>query len=153
MESVKVEPEYPVLPIEYYQSAEGSAVENPPVVLVTEKLAAVAEVPVVGESSASEETAPPAPEQTLPPVIGEEDPAPSPQQEETPAEDPTSAPAPKPTRAPGGNPEKYPVFSRFFPSRRLHLKGDPEAQAPRAGVKIWPAEPGSSLLNRMLNGD
>ncbi len=126
-------------------SSSGSAEEAPPAVLVPLQ----EEKPPAASGDAAGNPPPQGkPERTLPPVIGEEDPAPSPQQEETPAEDPTLAPAPKPTRASGGNPEKHPVF----PSRRLHLKGDPEAQAPRAGVKIWPAEPGGSLLNRMLNG-
>jgi hypothetical protein len=138
-----VEPEYPVSSIADASPSSGSAEEAPPAVLVPLQ---EEEPPAAFGDAAG--NPPPQVKQTLPPVIGEEDPAPSPPAEETQASDPTPTLSPKPTRAPGGNPEKYPVF----PSRRLHLKGDPEAQAPRAGVKIWPAEPGSSLLNRMLNG-
>lgn len=36
------------------------------------------------------------------------------------------------------NLQKYPVFSTFWPSRRLNMEGDPEAKAPIPGEKIWP---------------
>ena len=48
------------------------------------------------------------------------------------------------------NTKKYPVFSGTFPSRRLRLAGDPDAQAPIPGDLIWPAEDAASLLEQML---
>ena len=124
-EPVRVEPEYPVSPNTYQQPSSSVPSEaDVPVVLVTEK----------------------------PPVSAEirDDPAFTP----PPTAAPTATLKPNPSRTapPASADDKYPVFSRFFPARRLHLKGDPEARAPRAGVKIWPEEPGMSLLNRMLNG-
>ena len=42
------------------------------------------------------------------------------------------------TRRNSRNLQKYPVFSVFWPSRRLNMEGDPEAKAPIPGEKIWP---------------
>ena len=105
-------------------------------------------------------TNPPVADLTLPPAIPTDTPVPVP--------DVTVAPAtPKPTGASSGfsgssdsvgvrgrDYKRHPVFSGAFPSRRLNLPGDPEAQAPRAGTKIWPEEEkneAQSLLDKMLN--
>jgi hypothetical protein len=48
---------------------------------------------------------------------------------------------------------KYPYFSEAYPARRLDLPGDPEAQAPIPGEKIWPLEGVPSLLQQILRGD
>ena len=48
---------------------------------------------------------------------------------------------------------KYPYFSEAYPARRLDLPGDPEAQAPIPGEKIWPLEGVPSLLQQMLRGE
>ena len=48
---------------------------------------------------------------------------------------------------------RFPVFSAAYPSRRLRMEGDPEAEAPVPGVRIWP-EPGtSSPLRQVVGGD
>ena len=44
---------------------------------------------------------------------------------------------------------KYPVFSSFWPSRRLNLEGDPDAQASAAGTRVS----SGSLLKDMVGGD
>ena len=44
------------------------------------------------------------------------------------------------------NLQKYPVFSTFWPSRRLNMEGDPEAKAPIPGEKIWPV----SFLDHLI---
>ena len=41
---------------------------------------------------------------------------------------------------------RYPVFSAFWPSRRLNMEGDPAAKAPIPGEKIWPA----SFLDHLI---
>lgn len=46
---------------------------------------------------------------------------------------------------------KYPLFSVYYPSRRLNMEGDPDAWANIPGEKIYPIS-GSSLLTEMLNG-
>ena len=148
-----MEPEYPVQPIESYESPSGPAEEEPAIILVKEETPVSGSVPVIQENTKAEAAAPQAEEETLPPVIGE-DPTFTP----PPTSPPTDAPAEttKPSKTPPPNPkdfqlDKFQVFSRFFPSRHLNLFADPEARAPRAGVKIWPEEPGKSLLERMLN--
>lgn len=49
------------------------------------------------------------------------------------------------------NYDKYPLFSVYYPSRRLNMEGDPDAWANIPGEKIYPIS-GSSLLTEMLNG-
>ena len=46
---------------------------------------------------------------------------------------------------------KYPLFSAYYPSRRLNMEGDPDAWANIPGEKIYPIS-GTSLLAEMLNG-
>lgn len=147
-ESPVTPPEEPVPKIRNHpESAGAELTTEAPIVLVTEKPAEPAEAPPVPQPQA-ELTAPPAPEVTLPPVIAEQ-----PTETPPPTEPPKVTPTPKPRTSSNTTTEKYPSFSRFFPARRLHLKGDPEARAQRAGILIWPEEPGMSLLERMLNAD
>ena len=49
------------------------------------------------------------------------------------------------------NYDKYPLFSVYYPSRRLNMEGDPDAWANIPGEKIYPIS-GTSLLAEMLNG-
>lgn len=148
-EPVHVEPEYPVSPVDMNQQpSSGSSGAEVPLVLVTEKPPVSAEVPAAQQVPQPQLTAPPAPQVTLPPVIADQ-----PTFTPPPTEPPKVTPTPKPRVSSNSVTDKYPPFSRFFPARRLHLKGDPEAQAPRAGILIWPEEPGMSLLERMLNAD
>lgn len=144
-------PEEPVPKIRNHPECAGAELTTEaPIVLETEKPDEPAEAPPMQQlpQPQAELTAPPAPEVTLPPVIAEQ-----PTETPPPTEPPTITPTPKPRTSSITTTEKYPAFSRFFPARRLHLKGDPEARAPRAGTKIWPEEPGMSLLERMLNAD
>jgi hypothetical protein len=153
-----VDPEDPVMPPEEPvpkirnnpQSTGTELMTEAPIILVTKKPAEPAEAPPVQQALQPqvELTAPPTPKVTLPPVIAEQ-----PTDTPLPTEPPKVTPTPKPRSPSNSTTDKYPPFSRFFPARRLHLKGDPEAQAPRAGIKIWPEEPGMSLLERMLNAD
>ena len=46
---------------------------------------------------------------------------------------------------------KYPLFSAYYPSRRLNMECDPDAWANIPGEKIYPIS-GTSLLAEMLNG-
>lgn len=56
-----------------------------------------------------------------------------------------------PPRPQPRNYAKYPLFSVYYPSRRLNMEGDPDAWANIPGEKIYPIS-GSSLLTEMLNG-
>lgn len=56
-----------------------------------------------------------------------------------------------PPRSQTRNYAKYPLFSVYYPSRRLNMEGDPDAWANIPGEKIYPIS-GSSLLTEMLNG-
>ena len=56
-----------------------------------------------------------------------------------------------PPRPQTRNYAKYPLFSVYYPSRRLNMEGDPDAWANIPGEKIYPIS-GSSLLTEMLNG-
>jgi hypothetical protein len=56
-----------------------------------------------------------------------------------------------PPRPQTRNYAKYPLFSVYYPSRRLNMEGDPDALANIPGEKIYPIS-GSSLLTEMLNG-
>lgn len=56
-----------------------------------------------------------------------------------------------PPRPKTRNYAKYPLFSVYYPSRRLNMEGDPDAWANIPGEKIYPIS-GSSLLTEMLNG-
>ena len=149
-EPIRVEPEYPVSSIDTDQRpSSGPSKVDTPVVLVTDKPPVSTEAPQPIQVR-PELTAPPVPDLTLPPVIGE-DPTFTPPPVATPA----VAQTPNPFRASsiGSANDEYPAFSRCFPARRLRLKGDPEAQATRAGILIWPEEPGMSLLEKMLNAN
>jgi len=140
-------PETPVpVPPDNPPASGPSAAEEPAVVLPD---------PPAGAGNTGNDT--PTAAQTLPPALPAEtapeargapgNPAPA----QPAAENNLNPPSPDvlPDRADRRDTVKYPVFSKMYPSRRLHLSGDPAAQAPLPGEKVWPAT-GSQVLTNLL---
>ena len=108
---------------------------------------AVPPAPAVTPAPAAPAAAP-----TMPPTVPDPTPAPAVTAAPVPRNPANDPPVTLPPGYPGAdrrNLVKYPVFSSAFPSRRLNLPGDPAAQAPVPGEKIWPP---SGLLRRMIDG-
>ena len=105
-------------------------------------------------------------EEALPPLIPDDSAGQTAETAESSGGDGAGAPAESEALASGSggktagkpdhrNLEKYPYFSKTYPSRRLNMPGDPNAVAPIPGERIYPEEPqeGSAILHHMLTGD
>ena len=109
------------------------------------------------ETAPPQVTLPPVPAETPPPAVGGGGAESGRTPEPDPGESGTNAGTEEFSGSRNGqkrrNLQKYPYFSSFWPARRLNLEGDPDAWAPVPGIRIYPAEESTSILQHMLDGE